>query len=57
MNQVDALTEKLEYESKQRLKWFLDGYFIHCLGELFSKIPTKRICELYNFELEYFIKP
>lgn len=48
---------ELEYESVQRLKWFLDGYFIHGLGSLFSKISTKKICELYNVEKSYFVKP
>ena len=45
-----------EFEAKQRLKWFIDGYFIHNLGSLFSKISTERICELYNVELSYFRK-
>ena len=45
-----------EYEGKQRLKWFIDGYFIHSLGSLFSKISTERICEIYNIDLDYFRK-
>lgn len=45
---------KMEYEAIQRLKWFINGYFNHCLGNLFHKISTERICELYNVELEYF---
>ena len=45
-----------EYEAKQRLKWFIDGYFIHYLGSLFSKMSTERICELYNVEMSYFKK-
>ena len=51
-----GVIEKVEYEATQRLKWFLDGYFIHGLGKLFSKISTERICELYNVELNYFRK-
>lgn len=51
-----GVIEKLEYEATQRLKWFLDGYFIHGLGKLFSKISSERICELYNVELNYFKK-
>lgn len=43
-----------EFEAKRRLEWFIYGYFIHCLGSLFSKISTERICELYNVELSYF---
>jgi len=45
-----------EFEAKQRLKWFIEGYFIHCLGSLFKDISTERICELYNVELSYFRK-
>ena len=45
-----------EFEAKQRLKWFIDGYFIHNLGSLFSNISTERICELYNIDLSYFRK-
>ena len=51
-----GVIEKVEYGATQRLKWFLDGYFIHGLGKLFSKISTERICELYNVELNYFRK-
>ena len=45
-----------EYEAKQRLKWLIEGYFIHCLGSLGSKMSTERICELYNVEMSYFRK-
>lgn len=43
-----------EFEAKQRLRFLIDGYFIHCLGDLFSKISTERLCEIYNVELNYF---
>tara|TARA_R110000772_G_scaffold17946_3_gene49944 strand:+ start:111013 stop:111186 length:174 start_codon:yes stop_codon:yes gene_type:complete len=46
--------DKLVYEANQRSKWFIEGYFIHNLGNLFSKLSTERICELYNVELKYF---
>jgi hypothetical protein len=46
--------EKLEYEAKQRLEWFITGYFVHCLGRHFSKTTTETICERYNVELDYF---
>ena len=46
--------DKLEYEAKQRLKWFINGYLNHYLGRMFYKMSTERICELYNVELEYF---
>jgi len=44
----------MEYEAIQRLKWFIDGYYINNLGSLFTKLTTERICELYNVELKYF---
>ena len=56
IDSMAGVIEKVEYEATQRLKWFLDGYFIHGLGKLFSKISTERICELYNVELNYFRK-
>lgn len=58
MKEINSIIEQLEYESIQRLKWFLDGYFINGLGGgLFTKISTERICELYNVDKSYFIKP
>lgn len=48
------MDKELEYEAIKRLEWFIEGYFIHYLGDLFRKIPTERICELYNVELQYF---
>lgn len=56
IDSTDGIIERLEYEAMQRLNWFLDGYFIHGLGELFSKISTEKICELYNVQLNYFRK-
>jgi len=43
-----------EFEAKKRLEFLIDGYFTHCLGTLFSKISTERLCEIYNVEMEYF---
>lgn len=45
---------RMEYEAKKRLEWFISGYYIHNLGSLFSKIPTERICEIYNVDIEFF---
>jgi hypothetical protein len=43
------------YEAQQRLRWFIYGIGIHGLTpELFSKISTERLCELYNVELNFF---
>lgn len=54
---MEETIKEMEYEAIQRLKWFIDGYFINGLGGgLFSKIPTERICELYNVEISYFRK-
>lgn len=47
-------SEKLEYEALRRLDFLIDGYFIHCLENKFSKLSTERICEIYNVELKYF---
>jgi hypothetical protein len=47
--------DNLIYESRQRLEWFIDGIGIHGLSpELFSKLSTERIVELYNVEMSYF---
>lgn len=54
IDSTDCIINRMEYEAKQRLKWFIDGYFIHNLGSLFSKVKTERICELYNVEIGYF---
>lgn len=47
--------EEMIYEANQRMKWFIDGYFIHCIpAYMWANIPTERIVELYNVEEEYF---
>lgn len=49
------MIDKIIYEGQQRIKWFIEGIGIHSISpKLFSKISTKRICELYNVELYYF---
>jgi hypothetical protein len=49
--------EQIIYEATQRINWFVQGIGIHGLPpELFSKLPTERIVELYNVEMSYFIK-
>ena len=49
------MIEEQIYESTQRLKWFIDGYFMHGISiELFKNLTTKRLCELYNIEESYF---
>jgi len=49
--------DELIYESQQRLNWFIDGIGLHGLTpELFSKLSTERIVELYNVEMSYFCK-
>ena len=48
------IDEKI-YELNQRIKWFIDGYFIHCIPfNMWSKLTTESIVELYNVEMEYF---
>jgi len=47
--------DKMILESIQRYKWWVSGNGIHCIPyDLFVKIPTIRLCELYNVELNYF---
>lgn len=49
-----SIDEQL-YEANQRMKWFIDGYFIHCIPSyMWSKLTTERIVELYNVEMDYF---
>ena len=44
-----------EFEAKQCLKWFIQGYFIHCIPQkLFSNMDTLDICRLYNVKPLYF---
>jgi hypothetical protein len=48
------MNEKL-YELQQRIFWYIDGIGIHGLSwELYRNIPTKRLVELYNIEIDFF---
>jgi hypothetical protein len=43
------------YEAKQRMRWFINGYFIHCIpANMWNRLTTERIVELYNVEMDYF---
>lgn len=45
-------------KSKRKLKWLIDGWFIHCIPTyLWSDLAVERIIELYNVDINYFIKP
>jgi hypothetical protein len=47
--------DEIIYEAQQRLRWFIYGIGIHGLTpELFSKMSTERIVELYNIEMSFF---
>lgn len=51
------MNDAIVYETKQRVRWYIDGIGIHGLSpKLFSGITTKRLCELYNVELSFFKK-
>lgn len=53
---VEAL-EAWKYELSQRIKWWLAGIDVHCIPlDLFWKIPTERIVELYNVDMKFFRK-
>lgn len=41
--------------AQRRINWWVDGMFIHGIpSNLFAKMPTERIVELYNVEMSYF---
>lgn len=43
------------HEARQRCFWFIDGYFMHGLSvELFAKMSTETICEIYNVDIRQF---
>ena len=47
--------DKMIFEAQQRLSWYINGIGIHGISpELFSKMPTERIVELYNVEMSFF---
>jgi hypothetical protein len=47
--------DKMVYEAKARLHWYIDGIGQHGLSsELFSSLSTERIVEIYNVEMKYF---
>jgi len=49
-----SIDEQL-YEANQRMKWFINGYFIHCIpSHMWFNLKTERIVELYNVDMEYF---
>jgi len=49
--------DKMIYEAKQRIAWYIDGIDKHGLSrQLFSGLSTERIVELYNVEMSYFRK-
>jgi hypothetical protein len=55
MKELDKMVDAMIHESKQRFKWYFSGINIHCLSlDLFSKISTERLCELYNVEMSFF---
>lgn len=53
--------EELEneiYKSNQKLKWLIDGWFIHCIPTyMWGQLTIEKIVELYNVDIDYFIKP
>lgn len=53
-NYCTPILDKIEYEALKRLEFLITGYFTHCLGSLFSKTSTEKLCELYNIKLNYF---
>lgn len=55
LEKLEATWSDEAYEALQRVRWFVRGIGIHGLSpEIFAKIPTERLCELYNVEMTYF---
>jgi len=51
------MMDRLVYEAQQRISWYIQGIGIHGLSpELFSKMSTERIVELYNVDINFFRK-
>ena len=47
--------ERRFYEAQQRINWWINGIGVHCIPcKLFMSIPTERIVELYNVNMNYF---
>jgi hypothetical protein len=47
--------DEMIYEAQQRLSWYINGIGIHGLSpELFSRLSTERIVEIYNVEMSFF---
>lgn len=54
MKKMENKIEQIIHEHTKRIEWWLSGT-IHCIpSNLFVKMPTERIVELYNVEMEYF---
>ena len=55
---VDEQLDAEFYKVSQKLKWLINGQFIHCIpSEYWFKLTPERICELYNVEMSYFTLP
>jgi hypothetical protein len=49
--------DNLIYETQKRFEWYIMGIGIHGISwELFEKLSTDRIVELYNVEMSFFKK-
>lgn len=47
--------DRIIFEHTRRIEWWLGGPEIHCIpSNLFVKMPTERIVELYNVEMSFF---
>lgn len=52
---MGSAIEQIIYETEKRIQWWIEGMKIHCIpADLFVKIPTERIVEKYNVEMNYF---
>lgn len=56
MEQTKFDIDNLYFESRQRLRWFIDGIGRHGMpAKMFIQISTERLCEMYNVEMEFFM--
>lgn len=45
------------YKAQRKLEWLIDGFGVHCIPTcLWSGLTVERIVELYNVEMNYFVK-
>ena len=45
------------YKAQRKLNWLINGCGVHCIPtDLWTGLTVERIVELYNVDIDYFIK-